>query len=61
MSVTFGARSDLRLWLLIVVQDLVPLVDHLQQAVGRHGVVEYDGNGHSLPKYQSFAVRVLAL
>ena len=48
---------DLRLKLILVVQgsrsscgwykDLVRLVDHFDQAVGRRGVVGCDGIGHS--------------
>ena len=52
LGVAFGSicGSSLDVW----YKDLDRLVDHFDQAVGRHGVVEYDGIGHSLPKYQSF-------
>ena len=56
LSAAFGSicGSSLDVW----YKDLVRLVDHFDQAVGRHGVVEYDGTGHSLPQYQSFMLRI---
>ena len=52
----FDHWSDLQLWLLLVVQDLIHLVNHCYQAVGWPGVIEYGGIGHRLPKDQSFTL-----